>query len=85
MTASLAAGARLELHGASGRVLHTLTGDGKGVRTYHAALRNVYFDDGKLSFSGSGKVRIYGISVLYDEVGDVRRRLNPEKQGGNET
>lgn len=85
VTASLAAGARLELHGASGRVLHTFTGDGKGVRTYHAALRNVYFDDGKLSFSGSGKVRIYGISVLYDEVGDVRRRLNPEKQGGNET
>ena len=85
VTASLAAGAKLELRGASGRVLHSFTGGGEGVRTYHAALRNVYFDDSKLSFSGSGKVRIYGISVLYDEVDSTRKRLNPEKQGGNET
>lgn len=85
VTASLAADARLELRGASGRVLHTFTGDGKGIRTYHAALRNVYIDSGKLTFVGNGSVKIYGISTQYDEVGSVRRRLNPEKQGGNET
>lgn len=85
VTASLEIGAKLELHGASGRVLHTFIGGGDGVCTYHAALRNAYLDDGVLTFSGNGNAKIYGISMLYDKVDGTRRRLNPEKQGGNKT
>ena len=87
LTAALQSGAVLSICGADGRVLHSFTGmDGK-VHTYHAVLRNAYLDSGALRLTGSGSVRIFGISLHTSEAAVLRRRIHPQqkKEGGSQT
>ena len=87
LTAALQSGAELSVCGADGRVLHSFAGTDGKVRTYHAALRNVYLDSGTLRLAGSGSVRIFGISLHTSEAAVLRRRINPQqkKEGGSQT
>lgn len=87
LTAALQSGAVLSVCGADGRVLHSFAGTDGNVRTYHALLCNAYLDSGALRLTGSGSVRIFGISLHTSEAAVLRRRICPQqkKEGGSQT
>ena len=87
LTAALQNGAVLSICGADGRVLHSFTGTDGKVHSYHAVLRNAYLDSGALRLTGSGSVRIFGISLHTSETAVLRRRIHPQqkKEGGSQT
>lgn len=86
VTAALSAGAVLSVCGADGHVLHSFTATDGRVRTYFAALRGVRLDSGTVRLSGSGHVRIFGLSLMSEEIPALRRRIAPQtKKGGTQT